>query len=526
MGIKKLDDFNHDVEVTKEVLASMPKNNAKNLTLYKNKVKELKDEYGSYRDQLFNEIKVRSSKYLSIKPNARTEKVRNELKDYKDLGLYNPLNTSFEKMGFDILFYSLTHFYKNDLESVNNDIKEILSKFRMVGISLSDRDFIYSTYAKRYIRELLKDDDLERMKDVFEDIHWKCPNVILHVEVCFRILFNKNVKVFDKFLEDSKKDVLGAGLSYDDYLIKRNNLAQELTELENYDKAVLLTKFMNGDLMLNDYSKVNVDKCYARFLGDNVDISAVSSKLDDFKSLYYNLDEYRNYLKFSYVLEDIKVKYAECSSHVGETTKITKEINSLIDELAKMSNDIENGSTKSFLFFKKKIDTEQFLVQLDEKVKMLEEKFAEYDRAFVYEQMNKNLSTTSSVYDALNFAYAFKGYLRECIKEHEDGIDIKKIKSIIKEYESFMLNPNLTILKNIKFSSNDDLSLVVTDHYKMLNINIDKDQLTAEGIEDIIKSLNIIIINNSLENCELSINIILELFESKKLIEMYEKTIN
>ena len=119
----------------------------------------------------------------------------------------------------------------------------------------------------------------------------------------------------------------------------------------------------------------------------------------------------------------------------------------------------------------------------------------------------------------------------------EDGLtleDISKVieknaeevKSIIKEYESFMLNPNLTILKNIKFSSNDDLSLVVTDHYKMLNINIDKDQLTAEGIEDIIKSLNIIIINNSLENCELSINIILELFESKKLIEMYEKTIN
>ena len=525
MGIKRLDDFNHEVEVTKEVLASMPVNNAKNVTLYKNKVKELKSEYSSYRDQLFNEMKLRSSKYLSIKPNPRTEKVKNELKDYRDLSLYNPLNTPFEKMGFDILLYSLTHFYKNDLASVNNDIKEAFAKFRMVGINLTDKDFIYSTYAKKYIKELLKDDDLERMKDIFEDLHWKCPNVILHIEVCLRILFNKNVKAFEKFLDEAKKDVLGSGLSYDDYLIKRNNLAQELVELENYDQCVLVNKFMNGELMLNDYSKLNVDKSYARFLGENVDISNAGSKLNDFKNLYYNLEEYRNYLKYSYVLEDVKVKYAECSSHVGQTAKITKEINSMIDELVKISSDIENGNTKGFLFFKKKIDIEQFLLKLDEKVRLLDEKFEEYDKEFVLEKMNEHITETSSVYDVLSFCLAFKGYLRECIKNHEDGIDFKKIKSIIKDFESFLLNPNLTILKNIKFSSNDDLALVVTDHYKMLNININKDELTLEGIEDILKSLNVIIINSSLENCDMSINIILDLFECKKLIEMYEKTI-
>ena len=42
MGIKRLEDFNQDVETAKEVLSSMPINNAKNLALYLNKVKELK----------------------------------------------------------------------------------------------------------------------------------------------------------------------------------------------------------------------------------------------------------------------------------------------------------------------------------------------------------------------------------------------------------------------------------------------------------------------------------------------------
>ena len=193
MGIKRLEDFNQDVETAKEVLSSMPINNAKNLALYLNKVKELKEEYTSYKDEVFNEIKKRSAKYLTYKPSDRLELVRKELLDYKDLGLFNPINTPFEKMGFDTLLYSLTHYYKNDLSSVNNDIKEALEKFELVGVTLTEKDFVYSNYARKYIKELLKDDSNERMKDVFEDLHWKCPDVISHIETSLRILFDKNI---------------------------------------------------------------------------------------------------------------------------------------------------------------------------------------------------------------------------------------------------------------------------------------------------------------------------------------------
>ena len=167
MAIKRLDDFNHEVEVTKEVLSSMPINNAKNVALYKNKISELKDEYSGYRDQLFREIKVRSEKYFSIKPSSRIETIKKELEGYEGLYLLNPINTAYEKLGFDILLYNLTHFYKNDLVSVNNDIKELFNKFKLAGIELSANDFIYSVYAKKYISELLKDDNIDRMEDIF-----------------------------------------------------------------------------------------------------------------------------------------------------------------------------------------------------------------------------------------------------------------------------------------------------------------------------------------------------------------------
>ena len=66
MGIKRMEDFTHDVQVHKDVLASMPINNQKNLKLYKAKVTELKEEYTAYKDQLYEEIKKRSSKYLNM----------------------------------------------------------------------------------------------------------------------------------------------------------------------------------------------------------------------------------------------------------------------------------------------------------------------------------------------------------------------------------------------------------------------------------------------------------------------------
>ena len=157
MKIKKMEDFTHDVEVTKEVLSSMPINNQKNLKAYKEKVSGLKEEYIDLRDLLFDEIKKRSSKYLNVAKNEKLDVLEKELEELKDLALFNPLNTPFEKLGINNALYRLNHFFKNDLENVNKDIKYIIKLFNDVGVALTDKDFVYSCYAREYIKELLFD---------------------------------------------------------------------------------------------------------------------------------------------------------------------------------------------------------------------------------------------------------------------------------------------------------------------------------------------------------------------------------
>lgn len=523
MGIKRLEDFNHDVEVHKNVLSSMPINNAKNLKLYKEKVQELKEEYSVYRDQLYAEIELRSKKYLSMKPSNKIEQINKELLGFKELALFNPINTPFEKLGLDNILYSLNHYFKNDLEVVNNDIKRVFEIFRAAGIELTSNDFAYSNYAKKYIFELQSDDDLERMKDIFEDIHWKCPDVILHIAISIRILFNKNIKKFEEYLKLRQKDVIDTDLGYEGYLIKQENLSKELIFLQNYDDAAIVSKFMNGELILNDYSKINVDKSYSKFLGDNVELSIAKKKIKDFENLLSNLDEYKNYLKYTYILEDVKKKYAERTTHLGATEKIQKEISALEGELVKLASDINSGTTKGFWIFKKKVEVEQLGLTLNEKIKELDKKYDEYDDEFIYEMMNKHLSETSSVYDVFKFVLSYKGYLRKCIKSLDENVTINFVKQNVKEFEKFLNNPTLNVLKNVKFLTDTDVAVVIADHYKLLNIDIDREDIEEENIDTMMKNLNIIINNYYLENTGLDIDFILELFESKKIVEKKEK---
>ena len=56
----------------------------------------------------------------------------------------------------------------------------------------------------------------------------------------------------------------------------------------------------------------------------------------------------------------------------------------------------------------------------------------------------------------------------------------------------------------------------------MFEINVKADDLTIEGIDELVKSLHIILNSYYLENSGLTMDFINDLFESKKLLEMYD----
>ena len=67
--------INSQIDVDKEILSVLPKNNKKNLKEYKFKAAEIKQNYTTYLDQILSEMKRRTVKIKSINADPKVEKL-------------------------------------------------------------------------------------------------------------------------------------------------------------------------------------------------------------------------------------------------------------------------------------------------------------------------------------------------------------------------------------------------------------------------------------------------------------------
>ena len=69
------DDYNKKIGVQKEVLEALPRNNAKNNKLYKEKVIELKEQYDNDLMLLSEEIIKRKNAYMNALPDKKIDEI-------------------------------------------------------------------------------------------------------------------------------------------------------------------------------------------------------------------------------------------------------------------------------------------------------------------------------------------------------------------------------------------------------------------------------------------------------------------
>ena len=82
-------------------------------------------------------------------------------------------------MHLDYYLYLLSHYYKEDLKTVNEWLLTIFKAFKTVGLNITYENFNYNTYAKKYIKTLLE--AKEDTKKIFDEVYWQCPNLIFHI---------------------------------------------------------------------------------------------------------------------------------------------------------------------------------------------------------------------------------------------------------------------------------------------------------------------------------------------------------
>lgn len=498
-----MDNILEKIELNKEILSTLPTNNKKNLGKYIDKVKELKEEYKEYEEEILEELQKRYDKIILIENSSELNDMKKEIENIEMiLYLFNDVKTSYEKMEIDKKIYKLNKFYKENLGNINEEILICINKFNNVGIKLTPLDFDYSKYVNEYMTTFFeeKKEDIansRKLKDKFENMYWKCPDIIIHIELNFRYLYLKNQNLIDKFFEKQKTYIIQKlGFTADEIIDKYFILKINLIEKMNIDKDELVQQFLTNKLNVKNFSDDKLQSNYDKIVqadtlldADENQIKEINERISKF---LHNLYEFKNYYKFQFIFDDIKKKYMEKNQYKNIYNDTKKQINAKEKMLRKLNKKL---SGKGLLVKRKE---EKRTLEYNSLVKEIEKLYKELDENEVKNKILTKLDDNSTIYDFLYFANSFYNYMVKCILENNKGILQSEVENLINEFNEFLNDPYITIIKNITILEDKNISMMISDRYKLFNFNVNKDDINIDNIDSLI---------DVLENIETSCNI-------------------
>lgn len=521
---KKIEEIMDKIEANKEVLSTMPKNNLKNINIYQEKLEELEEEYRRYKKDISNRLQRRYQNATRKTYNKEIENLETRLKTISFiLDLLDEEKTSYEKMGLDRAIFTISRYYKENLENINEQIQSCIDKFSKVGIQISLDDFDYSIYVKDYMKiffqELEKGNvNSERLKEKFEEIYWKCPDIIVHIELNIRNIYLKKEPLIDKFFEKEKIEKLKR-LDVTSKEVQKTNveLKKQLLDKKAIEPGLIQEQFLSGKLNTKNFTKEKIDTEIAKVLpkdiAENLDANEeVKGNIGRFLNTLY---EYQNYIKFKFIVDDIKQYYQERENYKKSYATTKKEIEKLEKKLKRLNK----KATRRGLFGIKRKEYKQ-TPETKELIQTIREKYKELDMNKFYNKIYTELNKDSTIYDVLKLANSYYVYLTSCIIKNFKNIQPEEIEEKVKELDDFLSNPYNTIINHTSITEENDLSIIIKDRYKLLSFIVEKEDLGINNISTLISRLENIQIAINMKKANLKIEDIELLCEIKKMLQL------
>ena len=298
------EEFLKRIDEIKEVLSNMPQNNKKNKDKYLEYIREQLSIFYDLKDGTVDEIERRVK---AIKGKVKSKGIDFSKSEEKIIELYQKLvvfdrwNTPYEKIDLDRIIFEINHYYKDNLDALNEDIRDAIECFKRVGVNLSVRDFIYSSYVNQYMSVILnQEEDVKAISKRLDDVYWKSPKVMNQIACNFQYLYYQYEKKFLNYYAKLEKDIC-LEESYDVLHDKYDELLLEKFKAENSIENIV-SLVMNGDINIKDYSE---DKLH------NYEESISNGHIDSlhYIEFYYSLEEYKVYKEYAFIIDKVKELY-------------------------------------------------------------------------------------------------------------------------------------------------------------------------------------------------------------------------
>lgn len=486
------------------------------------------EEYTILKNQIYEELKERSE---SLTPKDSTNNfinIRNSILSYNNIiKNNNKYNSIYEKLDFDKIITDIGDIDISNLVEVNNLIKKVISIFAKASIALTINDFEYSNYTKTYMETYFNSINTElfddNMKKTFDQIYWECPNLITHLKLNIRSLYEKYKKQLELFFQNMNNNLFNTyQTDINTYMNNYINLNNTLEINLSKDSYLLSYKFLNGDLSIYEYldDTPQVRKHYNRFLIDKEYINLDEKEMNDFygeiKTLKNIVVELNNYNIFKPFIEDIKSRYKVKETYKDVYQNKLKEIEKEEKERINLINQYNVKPKKILFFTKKEINKDLLKVKINDQIKKLNDLYKELDDMYINEKITNLLNDTSTLYDALEFCSSFYNYFKRVYQKQNPNSKENEFLEAHNKLIEYVNNVNNSFIKKIIFVDEIDINDIILDKYKLLNINITKDDLT-DNIKQLEDSIDFINLRNNLKNSDISIETIKFIIDFQKI---------
>ena len=457
-----MNDYLNKLQAYKDMLASLPQNNIKNKKIYHENIKSIYDKEIIVLNDIHDEIKKRITSYLNVKENTEIPTLNKNINDIKqNLIITNNYASSYEKSGLDILLYNLTHYYKTDLSDIFETIEKVNDIFKSVNIILTAKDFNYSYYSNVFMNIYLN--NKSSLVEKFDELYWKCPDIITHLALNYKYLYYQNIKIFEDHYNKINIDNIIS--SYQNFISKKDELIIQ-------DKYLLLNDLLNGNKNIKDYEKVPsiINDLFTENLQEN-----------QYIDLYNSLIEYKEYNECLPIIKDIKESKTNSKNlSISIRKNIIKNEKKLFKENKKIIYSINKANSKKIQYYNNLINNN---------INLLKDMYEEYENALFLTKVSL-LKEEDTIHNILLLACSNYNYLIEFTKKN--NIDFNYIYNILIH---IVYSPYNNLINNLFIKDEKDLSLIIIDKYNLYGGKLNKEMLTKDNIDNLINNLKLVIDN-------------------------------
>lgn len=527
----------NDIEEKKVLLNLLPRNTEVRLKKYKETISEIIDKYQTSLDATKAFINYKYEKLFPVDDDksVQKEELSKKISSYRKLlVLTNPNSSFFERLGFDICFYNLMHYYDRSIFENNKVIAKFVNKFEESGVILTANDFKINVYTYIYMDYFLKAyKDVNALADeVYDKIFWKCPKVFENIIMIFKMLIKKyeaklkrNVKSREiKCLRDkgfhSREDLVKALLS----------AKLELEKITDKNEYQIIKDFMSGDADLSMYlnNEESLKNDLEFFVINPIDLSnnfEFTKTVNSIFNLEDNLIEYKQYSTNKILFDEVRTRYEKKVSTIDKKTlmqniKLQEQtINKLIGQIKKLMV-VKHGYDLDHLELLLS-DKEQDRVF--EQQKLFNELYKEYVKSndLYLDCILKNMITANSLVSGIiDIIISYPYYGRKMVKkvfelENEDEVTEK-----MDELFWMYYNPKKKIINMKQIFSQENFERELRNGYRFENLNVHEDSFEEESFELILFNCKKLHIRLKMKKFLRSVDEISFLVDVKKLKDL------